>query len=54
ITNQRETTLLWHRATGKVLYPAIVWQDRRSSKQCQQLKDQGLDTLLQKKTGLLA
>ncbi|WP_273021869.1 glycerol kinase GlpK [Rheinheimera sp.] len=54
ITNQRETTVLWHRATGKVLYPAIVWQDRRSSKQCQQLKDQGLDTLLQQKTGLLA
>ena len=54
ITNQRETTLLWHRTTGKVLHPAIVWQDRRGSKLCQQLKDAGLEALLQQKTGLVA
>ncbi|MDP5141668.1 glycerol kinase GlpK [Rheinheimera baltica] len=54
ITNQRETTLLWHKASGKTLYPAIVWQDRRTAKQCQQLKDTGCEPILQQKTGLLA
>lgn len=54
ITNQRETTLVWHKTTGKALYPAIVWQDRRTAAQCQQLKDAGLEPLLQQKTGLLA
>ena len=54
ITNQRETTLLWHKASGKTLYPAIVWQDRRTAKQCQQLKDTGCEPMLQQKTGLLA
>lgn len=53
ITNQRETSLLWHRHTGKVLYPAIVWQDRRTAAHCQQLKDAGIEALLQQKTGLL-
>jgi glycerol kinase len=54
ITNQRETTLLWQRSSGKLLHNAIVWQDRRSAAHCQQLKDAGCDTLLQQKTGLLA
>lgn len=54
ITNQRETTLLWHKATGETLYPAIVWQDRRTAQRCQQLKDAGDETMLQQKTGLLA
>lgn len=54
ITNQRETTLLWHKSDGKCLYPAIVWQDRRSAAQCQQLKEAGLEPMLQQKTGLLA
>ncbi len=54
ITNQRETSLLWHKTTGKVLYPAIVWQDRRTAMQCQQLKEAGLEPVLQQKTGLLA
>lgn len=53
ITNQRETTLLWHKASGQALYPAIVWQDRRTAIHCQQLKDDGVETLLQQKTGLL-
>ncbi|GAB2928910.1 glycerol kinase GlpK [Rheinheimera gaetbuli] len=53
ITNQRETSLLWHRHTGNVLYPAIVWQDRRTAAHCQQLKDAGVEALLQQKTGLL-
>lgn len=54
ITNQRETTLLWQRSSGQLLYNAIIWQDRRSADHCQQLKDAGYDTLLQQKTGLLA
>ena len=41
ITNQRETTLLWDRATGKPIYNAIVWQDRRTAVFCQELKDKG-------------
>ena len=53
ITNQRETTLLWHRDTGKLLAPAIVWQDRRTSARCQQLVADGFDRLIQQKTGLL-
>ena len=54
ITNQRETTLLWHKTSGQALYPAIVWQDRRTAIHCQHLKDAGVETLLQQKTGLLA
>ena len=53
ITNQRETTLLWDRTTGKPVHNAIVWQDRRNAEYCDQLKTQGLDVLIQKKTGLL-
>ena len=41
ITNQRETTVVWDRETGKPLYNAIVWQDRRTSELCQTLRDQG-------------
>ena len=54
ITNQRETTLLWERETGKAVYPAIVWQDRRTSNFCNTLKkDQSIYEEIQKKTGLL-
>jgi glycerol kinase len=53
ITNQRETTLLWDRATGKPIYNAIVWQDRRTAAFCQQLKAQGHEKLIQQRTGLL-
>lgn len=54
ITNQRETTIVWDKNTGKAIYNAIVWQDRRASVYCQQLKDDGLEPMLQEKTGLLA
>jgi len=53
ITNQRETTLLWDRTTGKPLYNAIVWQDRRTSDLCQALRDKGHTDVVQAKTGLL-
>jgi glycerol kinase len=53
ITNQRETTIVWDRATGKAIYNAIVWQDRRTAALCQQLKAQGHETLIQQRTGLL-
>lgn len=53
ITNQRETTLIWDRASGEVVYKAIVWQDRRTSDYCQTLKAQGKETLISQKTGLL-
>ncbi len=53
ITNQRETVVVWERATGKPLHRAIVWQDRRTSKMCQDLKAQDLEPLFNKKTGLL-
>lgn len=53
ITNQRETTLVWDRHTGAPLYNAIVWQDRRTSEQCQTLRDAGHTALIQQKTGLL-
>ena len=53
ITNQRETTLLWDRTTGKPLYNAIVWQDRRTSDLCQALRDKGHTEVVQAKTGLL-
>jgi glycerol kinase len=53
ISNQRETTVLWHKAKDKVLAPAIVWQDRRTADYCQQLKDQGHEDWVQQKTGLL-
>lgn len=53
ITNQRETTVLWDRASGKPLAKAIVWQDRRTADYCIQLKEQGHEPLVQAKTGLL-
>jgi len=53
ITNQRETTVVWDRTTGKAIYNAIVWQDRRTAAFCEQLKSQGHETLIQKRTGLL-
>ena len=53
ITNQRETTLLWDRATGRPLAPAIVWQDRRTTARCEQLRRQGRAALIQRKTGLV-
>ncbi len=54
ITNQRETTIIWDKKTGKAIYNAIVWQDRRTSQYCQQLKDDGVEAMLNQKTGLLA
>ncbi|MBR0557999.1 glycerol kinase GlpK [Ciceribacter sp. L1K23] len=53
ITNQRETTVVWDRATGEPLHRAIVWQDRRTARFCDELKDKGLEKLFTKKTGLL-
>jgi glycerol kinase len=53
ITNQRETTIVWDRTTGKPLYNAIVWQDRRTAAFCAQLKAQGHANLIQQRTGLL-
>lgn len=53
ITNQRETTVVWERATGKPIYNAIVWQDRRTSDFCNELKASGKDKLIQEKTGLI-
>ena len=53
ITNQRETTVLWDRATGEPLGRAIVWQDRRTADYCQTLKADGLEPLVRAKTGLL-
>lgn len=53
ITNQRETTLLWDRASGRPMHNAIVWQCRRSAPICQELKDQGHEALFRNKTGLL-
>ncbi|WP_420341900.1 glycerol kinase GlpK [Paenirhodobacter sp.] len=53
ITNQRETTLLWDRATGQPLYNAIVWQDRRTAERCAELRAAGHAELVQRRTGLL-
>ncbi|MDR9440525.1 MAG: glycerol kinase GlpK [Halomonas sp.] len=53
ITNQRETTLLWDRATGKPLHNAIVWQDRRTDEACRQLREAGHMEDVQARTGLL-
>jgi glycerol kinase len=53
ITNQRETTIVWDRATGKPIYPAIVWQDRRTARYCDEIKAAGSEALFQAKTGLL-
>ncbi len=53
LTNQRETTLLWERRTGRPLHRAIVWQDRRTADHCAKLKRRGLEPLFRKKAGLL-
>ncbi len=53
ITNQRETTVVWNRATGQPIHHAIVWQDRRGEPSCAQLREQGKEALIQAKTGLL-
>lgn len=53
ITNQRETTIVWDRRTGEPIYNAIVWQDRRTSGYCDELKDKGLATTIREKTGLV-
>ncbi|MDJ0920039.1 MAG: glycerol kinase GlpK [Henriciella sp.] len=53
ITNQRETTLIWDRATGEPIAPAIVWQDRRTAATCQTLREAGAEAAVQKETGLL-
>ena len=52
ITNQRETTILWDKDTGKPIYNAIVWQDRRTQKICENLKNRNLENSFRKKTGL--
>ncbi|HQS56522.1 MAG TPA: FGGY family carbohydrate kinase, partial [Sediminibacterium sp.] len=53
ITNQRETTVVWDKATGQPIHNAIVWQDRRTAEFCDSLKAQGKDKLIQQKTGLV-
>jgi len=53
ITNQRETTVIWDRETGKPIYNAIVWQDRRTSEYCDKLKSDGRASMIQEKTGLV-
>ncbi|MFU0505595.1 glycerol kinase GlpK [Pseudaminobacter sp. NGMCC 1.201702] len=53
ITNQRETVVIWDKATGEPIHNAIVWQDRRTAKLCDKLKKQGLEELFASKTGLL-
>ena len=52
ITNQRETTILWNKKTGKAIYNAIVWQDRRTQKYCEKLKKKKYEITFRKKTGL--
>jgi len=53
ITNQRETTVVWERASSKPIYNAIVWQDRRTATFCEKLKKKGLENKFKKKTGLV-
>ncbi|MBF0491939.1 MAG: glycerol kinase GlpK [Deltaproteobacteria bacterium] len=53
ITNQRETTVVWERASSKPIHKAIVWQDRRTAKTCETLKKKGLENKFKKKTGLV-
>ena len=53
ITNQRETTVVWNRKTGKPVHKAIVWQDRRTADFCDNLKKEGKDRKILKKTGLI-
>ena len=53
ITNQRETTIVWDRATGEPIFNAIVWQDSRTSAICDKLKADGAEELVRRKTGLV-
>ena len=53
ITNQRESTIAWNRKTGESVGPAINWQCRRTADFCEELKAEGFDKLLQKRTGLV-
>jgi glycerol kinase len=53
ITNQRETTIVWDRQSGKPIYNAIVWQDRRGAPLCRKLADEGAEDTVRQKTGLL-
>lgn len=53
ITNQRETTIVWDRVTGEPVYNAIVWQCRRTAEMVEQLKEDGFDQVIRKKTGLI-
>jgi glycerol kinase len=53
ITNQRETTVVWNRHTGQPIYNAIVWQDRRAEPVCARLREQGMASTVQEKTGLI-
>ncbi|WP_375176481.1 glycerol kinase GlpK [Marinobacter mobilis] len=53
ITNQRETTVIWDRASGQPIHPAIVWQDRRTAAVCSQLRSRGKESLVVERTGLL-
>ena len=53
ITNQRETTIIWDRATGAPVFNAIVWQDRRTAKTCEEITAQGKSDLFTQKTGLV-
>lgn len=53
ITNQRETTIIWDKETGKPIYNAIVWQDRRTADTCQSMKEQGHEEYINERTGLL-
>jgi glycerol kinase len=53
ITNQRETTLVWDRASGRPIHKAIVWQDRRTADECQRLRDDGHEVEVRERTGLV-
>ena len=53
ITNQRETTIVWNKKTGKPIYNAIVWQDRRTADYCDELKNADIEKVIRKKTGLI-
>jgi glycerol kinase len=53
ITNQRETVIVWERATGKPIHPAIVWQDRRTAAQCRALEESGAEEMIGARTGLV-
>ena len=53
ITNQRETTVVWSKETGETIYPAIIWQDRRTDDLCKSLKAKGHEEMVKQKTGLV-